>query len=115
MNPRNFALRLMRLLILLMLGLSSHAQDFNGPTIISFSVSPTNINLSSENVTVVATLQASDVTGIHQSRTMRPYFSGGSPGISGSRYFSSWQLVSGTYQNGTFEAYSRLSHLGAHR
>ena len=31
---------------------------------------------------------------------MRPYFSGGSPGISGSRYFSSWQLISGTYQMG---------------
>ena len=38
---------------------NSSGADFDGPTIISFSVSPTNVNLSSENVTVVATLQAS--------------------------------------------------------
>lgn len=72
------------------------SQDFSGPEITSLTLSPTNVDLSTGSVTVTASIQVSDTTGVDLSRLDYPFLTGGSPGIvSGYSSFTNWSLISG--------------------
>ena len=91
--------------ILLFCVFNISAQDFSGPEITSLTLSPTNVDLSTGSVTVTASIQVSDTTGVDLSQLNTPYFTGGTPGIvSGYRTFTRWSLISGDKYNGSYEA-----------
>ncbi len=83
--------------------------DFEKPTVGSITVSPTSIDLSSGNVTVTVSLQASDSSGIAEPRSgySGAYISDSSI-VGGRQWFSAWVLVSGDQYNGTYESYKSI-------
>ena len=71
--------------------------DFDRPVLSSFNVSPTSVDISSGTVTLTATINASDTSGI-QSPNEGVYFNYNSNTFSG----TSWTLISGDIYNGTY-------------
>jgi hypothetical protein len=91
-------------LLLIFMGSISYAQnDFDRPVLSSFNVSPTSVDISSGLVTLTATINASDTSGI-VSPNEGVYFNYNSNTFSG----TSWTLISGDIYNGTYVSYIEL-------
>ena len=76
--------------------------DFEGPVISSYTVSPSNIDISSGPVTVTISIRATDTSGVVVP-SLKPYIY--SSNIAGNNYyFSNWALVQGDAFDGTYEA-----------
>ena len=90
-------------LLLIFMGSLSYAQnDFEGPVMSSYTVSPSNIDISSGPVTVTISIRATDTSGV-VAPSLKPYIY--SPNIAGSHfYFSNWTLVQGDAFDGTYDA-----------
>ncbi|MEL0226081.1 MAG: hypothetical protein VW912_05365, partial [Flavobacteriaceae bacterium] len=91
-------------LLLILVGSISYAQnDFDRPVLSSFNVSPTSVDISSGIVTLTATINASDTSGVG-SPNGGVYFNYNSNTFSG----TSWTLISGDIYNGTYVSYIEL-------
>ena len=88
------------LLLIFMGGISYGQNDFDRPVLSSFNVSPTSVDISSGLVTITATINASDTSGI-VSPNEGVYFNYNSNTFSG----TSWTLISGDIYNGTYVSY----------
>ena len=77
--------------------------DFDRPVLSSFDVSPTSVDISSGIVTLTATINASDSSGVG-SPNEGVYFNYNSNTFSG----TSWTLISGDIYNGSYVSYIEL-------
>ena len=91
------------LLLIFMVGISYAQNDFDRPVLASFNVSPTSVDISSGIVTLTATINASDTSGVG-SPNSGVYFNYNSNTFSG----TSWTLISGDIYNGTYVSYIEL-------
>ena len=91
------------LLLIFMGGISYGQNDFDRPVLSSFNVSPTSVDISSGIVTLTATINASDTSGVG-SPNEGVYFNYNSNTFSG----TSWTLISGDIYNGTYVSYIEL-------
>ena len=103
-NNSTFKNTFLFFLLLIFMGSISYAQnDFDRPVLSSFNVSPTSLDISSGIVTLTATINASDTSGVG-SPTGGAYFYYNSNQFSG----TSWTLISGDIYNGTYVSYIEL-------
>ena len=83
--------------------------DFDKPALSSITISQTNIDLSSGNVTITVTLQASDTSGIATPSTSHSgAYIYNSAIVGGHQWFSSWELIDGDQFNGTYQSYKSI-------
>ena len=83
------------LLLCLMSNFSYAQNDLEGPVISTYTVSPSNIDISSGPVTVTISIRATDTSGVVVP-SAKPYIY--STDIAGNAfYFSSWTLVQGDF------------------
>ena len=109
-TPKFFDIYIFCFALICLQNMKAYAQyDFDKPTLSSISVSPTSIDLSSGNVTITLSLQASDSSGIAEPRSgySGAYISDNSI-VGGTQWFSSWELVSGDQYNGTYQSYKSI-------
>ena len=109
-TPKFFDIYIFCFSLICLQNMKAYAQyDFDKPTLSSISVSPTSIDLSSGNVTITLSLQASDSSGIAEPRSgySGAYISDNSI-VGGTQWFSSWELVSGDQYNGTYQSYKSI-------
>ena len=101
----NFTLKhtFLSFLLLIFMGSFSYAQnDFDKPVLSEFSLSPSQVDISSGGVTVTASIRVSDTSGV-VSPTGGPEVY--STNIIGNYIrFSTWTLVQGDVFNGLYEA-----------
>ena len=109
-KPKFFGILLFCFALTCLQNMKAYAQyDFDKPTVGSITVSPTSIDLSSGNVTITVSLQASDSSGIAEPRSgySGAYLSDNSI-VGGTQWFSPWVLVSGDQYNGTYQSYKSI-------
>ena len=89
-------------LLLILVGSISYAQnDFDRPVLSSFNVSPTSVDISSGIVTLTATIDASDVSGVVTPSVGGAYFNYNSNVFGG----TNWTLIGGDIYQGTYVSY----------
>ena len=90
-------------LLLIFMGSISYAQnDFDKPVLTEFSISPSQVDISSGGVTVTASIRVSDTSGITTPTGGPEVFS---TNIIGNYIrFSTWTLIQGDTFNGVYEA-----------
>jgi len=90
------------LLLIFMGGISYAQNDFDGPVLSSYTVSPSNIDISSGPVTVTISIRATDTSGV-EIQSSNPYIY--DTAIAGNAlYFSSWYLFEGDAYDGIYQA-----------
>ncbi|MDB9823786.1 BspA family leucine-rich repeat surface protein [Flavobacteriaceae bacterium] len=107
---KSFKVYLLCISFFSLFGIKSYAQyDFDKPALSSITISPTNIDLSSGNVTITVTLQASDTSGIATPSTSHSgAYIYNSAIVGGHQWFSSWELIDGDQFNGTYQSYKSI-------
>ncbi|MEJ6556707.1 MAG: BspA family leucine-rich repeat surface protein, partial [Flavobacteriaceae bacterium] len=107
---KSFKVYLLCISFFSLFGIKSYAQnDFDKPVLSSITISPTNIDLSSGNVTITVTLQASDTSGIATPSTSHSgAYIYNSAIVGGHQWFSSWELIDGDQFNGTYQSYKSI-------
>ncbi|MDB9886108.1 BspA family leucine-rich repeat surface protein [Flavobacteriaceae bacterium] len=107
---KSFKVYLLCISFFSLFGIKSYAQyDFDKPALSSITISPTNIDLSSGNVTITVTLQATDTSGIATPSTSHSgAYIYNSAIVGGHQWFSSWELIDGDQFNGTYQSYKSI-------
>ena len=108
-TPKFFGILLFCFALTCLQNMKAYAQyDFDKPIVGSITVSPTSIDLSSGNVTITLSLQASDTSGIATPSTNFGAYIYDYAIVGSDIYFSGWELIDGDQYNGTYQSYTSI-------
>ena len=108
-TPKFFDIYIFCFALICLQNMKAYAQyDFDKPTLSSISVSPTSIDLSSGNVTITVSLQASDTSGIATPSTNFGAYIYDYAIVGSDIYFSGWELIDGDQYNETYQCYTSI-------
>ena len=108
-TPKFFDIYIFCFALICLQNMKAYAKyDFDKPTLSSISVSPTSIDLSSGNVTITLSLQASDTSGIATPSTNFGAYIYDYAIVGSDIYFSGWELIVGDQYNETYQCYTSI-------